>query len=109
MNDNYQAEVEAQLKEWSREIQSLKARADKALAEAKKNQIQAKAQMEYFKQLEALYLKHEAAEQSVQALKEAAGQLKTEALKMEIERTMRDLADTLTWVKSMEPQKIDLD
>lgn len=105
MNDSYQAEVEAQLKEWRREIESLKARANKALAEARENQIQAKAQVEYFKQLEALHLKHEAAEQSVQALKEVAEQLKTEALKMEIERAMRDLADTLTWVRSMEPQK----
>jgi chromosome segregation ATPase len=62
MRDSYQRKLEAQLKEWAATIDLLKAKADKAEAEAK---------IEYHEELDELRLKWAAAQQSLRELKAA--------------------------------------
>lgn len=59
----YEAKFDAQLKEWSAEITLLKAKADKAKAEAK---------IEYYKTIETLQGKHDAAGTKLKQLRAAS-------------------------------------
>lgn len=60
----YQKKIQAQLDEWSAEINKLKAKADKAEADA---------QLEYYKVIEELRFKQEAANSKFEELKETSG------------------------------------
>ncbi len=62
MKEAYQKKLEAQLVEWSLEIDKLKAKADKAEADA---------QLEYYKHIEELRTTQEAAHSKLAELKEA--------------------------------------
>lgn len=62
LKEAYQQKMEAQLKEWSAKIDLLKAKADKAEAGAK---------VEYYKQIDELRVKAEAAQTKLQQVKEA--------------------------------------
>jgi uncharacterized coiled-coil DUF342 family protein len=59
----YEQKLQAQLDEWKAEIDKLKAKADKA---------EANAQLEYYKQIEELYSKRDAAQEKLKELKEAS-------------------------------------
>lgn len=59
----YQKKLQAQLNEWSAEIDKLKAKADKAEVDA---------QLEYYKQIEELRSMQEAAKSKLAELKEAS-------------------------------------
>ncbi|MCJ7685048.1 MAG: coiled coil domain-containing protein, partial [Desulfobacteraceae bacterium] len=62
MKEAYQQKLEAQLDEWNVEIDKLKAKADKAEAEA---------QIQYYKQIEDMRVKQKAAREKLTELKEA--------------------------------------
>ena len=81
----YIENLEAQLREWSAKIDMLKAKADKAKAEAKG---------EYHKDMAALYAKRETAHQKLQELKNAGGEA-GDALKAGIKNARDDLQDAL--------------
>ncbi|MBI5591286.1 MAG: coiled coil domain-containing protein [Deltaproteobacteria bacterium] len=76
----YEEKLEAQLEEWNAQIALLKAKADKAKAEAK-----AEAKIEYYKSIEALEHKQEAAGTKLRELK-AAGDEAWESLKTGAEK-----------------------
>jgi hypothetical protein len=75
LKDAYVAKMEAQLKEWSAELSSLKAKMEKATAQGK---------IEYHKQIEASQAKQEALKRKLEELKKA-GEDRWEALKTGVE------------------------
>lgn len=77
----YQQKMEAQLKEWAATIELLKAKADKAQAEAK---------IEYYRELELLRSKLAAAQQKLRGLK-AAGDGAWDDLKASLEKAWGEL------------------
>jgi hypothetical protein len=85
MKEAYQQKLEAQLAEWNAAIDKLKAKADKAEAEA---------QIEYYKQIEDMQVKQEAAREKLTELKEA-GEGGWEDLKVGLENTWNSLGDAV--------------
>jgi hypothetical protein len=85
MKEAYQQKLEAQLAEWNVAIDKLKAKADKAEAEA---------QIEYYKQIEDMQVKQEAAREKLTELKEA-GEGGWEDLKVGLENTWNSLGDAV--------------
>jgi len=63
MKESYQEKLQAELDEWSADIDKLKAKADKAEANVK---------LEYYEQVEALRVKQEAAKDKLAVLKAAS-------------------------------------
>ena len=63
MKETYQKKLQAQLDEWSAEIDILKAKADKAKADV---------QLEYYKEIKELRSMQEAASRSLAGLKDAS-------------------------------------
>ena len=85
MKEAYQQKLEAQLAEWNVEIDKLKAKADKAEAEA---------QIEYYKQIEDMRVKQEAAREKLTELKEA-GEDAWEDLKTGLDSAWNSLGDAV--------------
>jgi hypothetical protein len=85
MKEAYQQKLEAQLAEWNAAIDKLKAKADKAEAEA---------QIEYYKQIEDMQVKQEAAREKLTELKEA-GEGGWEDLKVGLESAWNSLGDAV--------------
>jgi hypothetical protein len=85
MKEAYQQKLEAQLAEWNVAIDKLKAKADKAEAEA---------QIEYYKQIEDMQVKQEAAREKLTELKEA-GEGGWEDLKVGLESAWNSLGDAV--------------
>ncbi|MDA3971440.1 MAG: coiled coil domain-containing protein [Desulfobulbaceae bacterium] len=85
MKEAYQQKLEAQLAEWNVAIDKLKAKADKAEAEA---------QIEYYKEIEGMRAKQEAAREKLTELKEA-GEGGWEDLKVGLENTWNSLGDAV--------------
>jgi hypothetical protein len=77
----YEEKLDAQLEEWSAQISLLKARADKARAEAK---------IEYYKIIEALQHRHDEAGTKLHELKAAADEV-WEDLKAGAEKTWDEI------------------
>ncbi len=77
----YHEKLDAQLRDWSAQIDQLKAKADKATAEAK---------IEYYKQLEELQPKREAAKLKLQEIKNSS-EAAWEHLKIGAEKAVEDL------------------
>jgi len=85
MKEVYQQKLEAQLAEWNVAIDKLKAKADKAEAEA---------QIEYYKQIEDMRVKQEAARDKLTELKEA-GEDAWEDLKAGLDSAWNSLGDAV--------------
>jgi predicted nucleic acid-binding Zn-ribbon protein len=85
MKEAYQQKLEAQLAEWNVAIDKLKAKADKAEAEA---------QIEYYKQIEDMRVKQEAARDKLTELKEA-GEDAWEDLKAGLDSAWNSLGDAV--------------
>lgn len=85
MKDAYLQKIEAQLKEWKSEIDKIKAKADKADADAK---------LEYYEQIEELRTKQQAAQEKFTELKDA-GEDAWEDLKAGVELAGVSLAEAL--------------
>jgi len=85
MKEAYQQKLEAQLAEWNVAIDKLKAKADKAEAEA---------QIEYYKQIEDMRVKQEAARDKLTELKEA-GEDAWEDLKEGLDSAWNSLGDAV--------------
>jgi peptidoglycan hydrolase CwlO-like protein len=85
MKEAYQQKLEAQLAEWNVAIDKLKAKADKAEAEA---------QIEYYKQIEDMRVKQEAAREKLTELKEA-GEDAWEDLKAGLDSAWNSLGDAV--------------
>lgn len=85
MKEAYQKKLEAQLDEWSTEIDKLNIKADKA---------QADAQLEYYKEIEELRAMQEAASSKLTELKEASNDA-WEDLKTGIDRAWSTLGNAL--------------
>jgi len=81
----YQKKLQAQLDEWKAEIDKLKAKADKKEADV---------QIEYYKQIESLRVKQEAARVKLHEL-ERAGENAWEDLKAGIESAWDDLSNAV--------------
>ena len=81
LKEDYQAKLEAQLKEWSRKIDQLKSAAEKLAADA---------QVTYHQQIDELRGKQEAAQKKLQELKKA-GEGAWEFLKVGIDRAWDEL------------------
>jgi hypothetical protein len=81
LKEAYQEKIEAQLKEWSAKISELKAKADKATADAK---------VKMYQEIDDLKAKREAAQQKLDDLK-AAGAEKWENLKAASDKALEDL------------------
>ena len=88
--DAYEKKLEAQLKEWKTDIDKMKAKADKADAEAK---------LEYYKQIEDLRTKQEAAQKKLTELK-AAGESAWEDLKAGIDLAWKSLGESIKSARS---------
>ncbi len=86
----YEQKLEAQLKEWKIDINKMKAKADKADAEAK---------LEYYKQIEDMRTKQEAAQKKLTELK-AAGEDAWEDLKAGIDLAWGSLGDAVKSARS---------
>jgi nucleotide-binding universal stress UspA family protein len=86
----YQEKIEAQLKEWSAKIDNLKAKGDKAKAEAKTI---------YRKQIKNLSLKQEATRQKFQELKGSGGEA-WEELRVGVDKALEDLKGAFNRAKS---------
>ncbi len=86
----YQQKLEAQLKEWAAGIEVLKARAEKAKAEAK---------IEYMEQIDKLHSHEEAAKAKLQELKHS-GEHAWEELKPGLERSWSELKSALEHARS---------
>ena len=86
MKEAYEKKLQAQLDEWGAEIDLLKAKADKAEADA---------QLDYYKQIEELRSIQEAAGEKLAKLKEASDDA-WEDLKAGIESAWDSLANALT-------------
>ena len=85
MKEAYQSKLEAQLDEWTAEINKMKAKADKADADA---------QLEYYKQIEELRSKQETAQEKLEELKEA-GEDAWEDLKAGMENAWNSLGNAM--------------
>jgi uncharacterized coiled-coil DUF342 family protein len=85
MKQTYEQKLQAQLDEWSAEIDKLKAKADKAEADT---------QLEYYKQIEGLRSKQEAANEKLAELK-AASDDAWEDLKAGVESAWDSLGNAL--------------
>jgi archaellum component FlaC len=85
MKEKYEQKLQAQLDEWDAEINKLKAKADKAEADA---------QLEYYKQIEELRSMQETANEKLNELKEA-GDDAWEDLKAGIESAWDSLGNAL--------------
>ena len=85
MKDAYIQKIEAQLEEWKSEIDKIKAKADKADADAK---------LEYYEQIEKLRTKQQAAQEKFTQLKNA-GEDAWEDLKAGLELAGVSLAEAL--------------
>jgi len=81
LKEDYQAKLEAQLKEWSRKIDQLKSAAEKVAADAR---------VTYHQQIDALRGKQEAAQKKLQELRES-GEGAWESLKAGIDRAWDEL------------------
>jgi hypothetical protein len=90
LKEAYQEKIEAQLKEWSARLQELKAKADKATADAK---------IEMEKHIEELRAKKEAAQHKLNDIK-TAGADSWEALKSGSEKTLEEMKKTWDRVKA---------
>ena len=88
--DAYEKKLEAQLKEWKTDIDKMKAKADKADAEAK---------LEYYKQIEDLRTKQEAAQKKLTELK-ASGESAWEDLKAGIDLAWKSLGESIKSARS---------
>jgi hypothetical protein len=86
MKEAYEKKLQAQLDEWGAEIDLLKAKADKAEADA---------QLDYYKQIEELRSIQQAAGEKLAKLKEASDDA-WEDLKAGIESAWDSLANALT-------------
>ncbi|MCF8114716.1 MAG: coiled coil domain-containing protein [Desulfotignum sp.] len=86
----YEKKLEAQLKEWKTDIDKMKAKADKADAEAK---------LEYYKQIEDLRSKQEAVQKKLTELK-AAGESAWEDLKSGIDLAWTSLGESIKSARS---------
>lgn len=85
MKEAYQQKLEAKLDEWTAEINKMKAKADKADADA---------QLEYYKQIEELRSKQETAQEKLEELKEA-GEDAWEDLKAGMDSAWNSLGNAL--------------
>jgi len=85
MKEAYQQKLEAQLDEWTADINKMKAKADKADADA---------QLEYYKQIEELRSKQETAQEKLEELKEA-GEDAWEDLKAGMENAWNSLGNAM--------------
>lgn len=85
MKEAYEKKLQAQFDEWGAEIDKLKAKADKAEADA---------QLEYYKEIEELRTKQEIASKKLAELKEA-GEDAWEDLKAGIESAWDSLGNAL--------------
>ena len=85
LKDAYLQKIEAQLAEWKSEIDKMKAKADKADAEAK---------LEYYEQIEELRTKQQAAQEKFTQLKDA-GEDAWEDLKAGVELAGVSLAEAI--------------
>jgi uncharacterized coiled-coil DUF342 family protein len=81
LKEAYQEKLEAQLKEWSARISELKARADRASADAK---------IKLYQEVEDLKVRTDAAQQKLNEIKAASAE-KWESLKAASEKTLTDL------------------
>ncbi|MCA1784543.1 MAG: coiled coil domain-containing protein [Desulfotignum sp.] len=86
----YEKKLEAQLQEWKTDIDKMKAKADKADAEAK---------LEYYKQIEDLRTKQEAAQKKLTELKASGGDA-WEDLKSGIELAWTSLGESIKSARS---------
>ena len=86
----YEKKLEAQLREWKNDIDKMKAKADKADAEAK---------LEYYKQIEELRTKQEAAQKKLTELKSAGGDA-WEDLKTGIDLAWKSLGEAVKSARS---------
>lgn len=82
----YQEKIEAQLKEWSAQIDGLKAKAQKAEADAK---------LKYYDAIEDLRIKENAVRQKLTGLKDAGGDA-WENLKAGVEAAVQSLREALS-------------
>ena len=89
LKEDYQAKLEAQLKEWSGKLNELKAKADKTTAEAK-------AKM--YQEIDDLKPKIEAAQQRLGEIKAASAE-KWESLKAASDKTMTELKSRWDGIK----------
>jgi hypothetical protein len=85
IKESYVKKIEAQLAEWKVEIDKLKAKADKAEADA---------QIQYYKQIEDIRVKQEAARKKLDELKEA-GEDAYEDLKAGLDNTLKILGSAV--------------
>jgi len=85
MKEAYEKKIDAQLDEWKVEIDKLKAKADKAEADA---------QIKYHKHIEDLRAKQEAARERLVELKEAGGDA-WEDLKAGLDNALKSLGDAV--------------
>lgn len=85
MKEEYQKKMQAQLDEWGTEIDKLKAKADKAEADAK---------IEYHKEIERFRAKQQAAQEKLDELKESSEDA-WEDLKAGVESSWNSLGDAL--------------
>ncbi|MCB2216545.1 MAG: coiled coil domain-containing protein [Desulfobulbaceae bacterium] len=90
MKDAYQQKIEAQLDEWKAEIEKMKARAKDADADG---------QLEYYKQIDELRMKQEAAREKLSELKRA-GEDAWEDLKSGMELAWDSLGDAMKSARS---------
>ena len=81
LKEDYQAKLEAQLKEWSGKLNDLKAKADKTTAEAK---------IKMYQEIDDLKPKIEAAQQKLGEIKTASAE-NWESLKAASDKTMTEL------------------
>ena len=85
MKEAYEKKIEAQLNEWKTDIDKMKAKADKADAEAK---------LAYYKQIEELRTRQEVAQKKLAELK-ASGEDAWEDLKAGIDREWSSLGEAV--------------
>jgi chromosome segregation ATPase len=86
----YAEKVEAQLKEWGTNIDILKAKAEKAKAEAK---------IKYYERIQDLRAKQESLDQKLQELKES-GEEAWEEVKTGVDQAIKDLKEAFKRAKS---------
>jgi uncharacterized coiled-coil DUF342 family protein len=85
MKEAYEKKVEAQMAEWKSEIDKMKAKADKADADAK---------IAYYKEIDALRSKQKAAQEKLEELKAAGGDAWKD-LKSGIDLALDSMAESL--------------
>ena len=90
LKEAYQEKIEAQIKEWSAKLAEMKARADKAGADAK---------VHLHQQIDLMKARKEAAEEKLDEIK-SAGAESWETLKGGMEKTLDEVKKTWEEVKS---------